>query len=646
MHSISFDIRKFLISRVGIRFFSIILTILLSLVVAGTLTEFCVGSKTHRRSEFINAFISRNSDSDLYSGIVTNGTTNNGISNMSSSTPNGGINKPGGHINGGFEMRDVGHSASRHDPRHRVSGSASHGLKILGSDEDPVHRRSSSTVNADGEASHQSEVKSKLPNGDYTDDLPSFYPFRKSVTGRNWLAGPYSRLEERDDPMRRHEKPQDETAHLSKWQRLLLAFSLPHNAGKILSVKAVPGSIGCLHGIRVLSMGWVILGHVIIFGAATNFKNRADIYSQIETLLFQVIINAPLSVDTFFFMSGLLTAYLFLKECGKTEKVTLKQGIMYYVHRYWRLTPPLLIWMMIVATLVQYVGEGRPGWSDYASAQPCRDSWWVNMLYIQNLYIEKSGCMGETWYLANDMQFYMLAPLVMIPWVYKQRILGHIMAALLLSIHLASNAWLVYEYNFDILRNNEGGDYSNKLYFRPWARVGPFAIGLVVGYILYKTKCKVHLNKYVVALGWILAIGIMFTVTLITYDENKDLTSDPSGWPVAGKTVYEMLSRPMWAVMLGWIVIACATGYGGFINSILSWEGFLPLSRLTYCAYLIHLTIIGYEFIGAESTYLYTVTNLIYRFFGFYVMSYAVAFLLAVGVEAPMLGLEKVLLSR
>ncbi|GFR60193.1 nose resistant to fluoxetine protein 6-like [Elysia marginata] len=84
----------------------------------------------------------------------------------------------------------------------------------------------------------------------------------------------------------------------------------------------------------------------------------------------------------------------------------------------------------------------------------------------------------------------------------------------------------------------------------------------------------------------------------------------------------------------------------GFINSILSWDGFLPLSRLTYCAFLVHVTLMTYEFGAPDSTQLYTVTNLIYRFFGMYVMSYAVAFLLAVGVEAPMLGLEKVMLSR
>jgi len=32
--------------------------------------------------------------------------------------------------------------------------------------------------------------------------------------------------------------------------------------------------------------------------------------------------------------------------------------------------------------------------------------------------------------------------------------------------------------------------------------------------------------------------------------------------------------------------------FSGFINTFLSWKGFIPLSRLTYCAYLVHPVVI------------------------------------------------------
>ncbi|GFR60240.1 nose resistant to fluoxetine protein 6-like [Elysia marginata] len=143
----------------------------------------------------------------------------------------------------------------------------------------------------------------------------------------------------------------------------------------------------------------------------------------------------------------------------------------------------------------------------------------------------------------------------------RRRILGYIIAAMLISIHLASNFGLVYEYDFDVIRNNAG--FSGLLYLRPWSRVGPFVIGLLFGYILYRTKCKMHMNKLLVIIGWVLAIGSVLTVSFVTYDQNKNFLSDPQGWPSWGKAFYEMLCRPVWALVLGWIVVACATGHGG-----------------------------------------------------------------------------------
>lgn len=46
-----------------------------------------------------------------------------------------------------------------------------------------------------------------------------------------------------------------------------------------------------------------------------------------------------------------------------------------------------------------------------------------------------------------------------------------------------------------------------------------------------------------------------------------------------------------WGLALIWITLSCCWGTAKPINSFLSYNGFLPLSRLTYCAYLIHPTV-------------------------------------------------------
>ena len=49
-------------------------------------------------------------------------------------------------------------------------------------------------------------------------------------------------------------------------EKLLLSFSVYTNGKRILSTTHAPGSFGAIHGIRFLSMAWIILGHTYFFG--------------------------------------------------------------------------------------------------------------------------------------------------------------------------------------------------------------------------------------------------------------------------------------------------------------------------------------------------------------------------------------------
>ena len=56
-------------------------------------------------------------------------------------------------------------------------------------------------------------------------------------------------------------------------QKYLLAFSVRANGSRILSVDSPPAdgsTLPALHGIRFLSMSWVILGHTYVIGVGVN----------------------------------------------------------------------------------------------------------------------------------------------------------------------------------------------------------------------------------------------------------------------------------------------------------------------------------------------------------------------------------------
>ena len=88
------------------------------------------------------------------------------------------------------------------------------------------------------------------------------------------------------------------------------------------------------------------------------------------------------------------------------------------------MTPVYAIVLAFIATLMVYCGDGPNWYSVEVSAEGCRKDAWLNLLYINN-YVEgtevEDTCMGHTWYLAVDMQLFIVTPLIVLPLAIPQR---------------------------------------------------------------------------------------------------------------------------------------------------------------------------------------------------------------------------------
>jgi peptidoglycan/LPS O-acetylase OafA/YrhL len=66
---------------------------------------------------------------------------------------------------------------------------------------------------------------------------------------------------------------------------------------------------------------------------------------------------------------------------------------------------------------------------------------------------------------------------------------------------------------------------------------------------------------------------------------------------------YFSITRVTYPLSIAWIIFACHFGYGGVINRFLSARGFIPLTRISYCAYLIHPVIMNAYFYTQEALF-------------------------------------------
>ncbi|XP_041476434.1 nose resistant to fluoxetine protein 6-like [Lytechinus variegatus] len=436
---------------------------------------------------------------------------------------------------------------------------------------------------------------------------------------------------------------------------VMMSFSAINNCNKLLSAKKRNNNLGVLNGLRVLSMFWVILGHSAAFYIG-RLHNPMETFEITASLGFLAIINSSVSVDTFFVLSGFLVTYLTLRQIDSVRKRSTTQWAgfwsLFYFHRWWRLTPVYMATMGIFALLKPHFGLG---WStDFFSEyikDACRRLWWTHPLYINNLYpwpndMDES-CMGWSWYLANDMQFFIISPFIIIV-LYKNGKAGLCLVASVMMVSLSSLFGINWYYGFTINAQERYTDNvpepgnEDVIYPKPYTRIPPYLVGMIVAYAIFKLKGKqLKVNPPVMLAGWAVALTILWLVLYGIWFPNQR-----TDVPQSTAVMYLTFFRVAWGAGIGWIIFACILNYGGPIGSILSWKVWIPLARLTYCAYLVHPIIIFTKVHSDAFLFHMSYITLSYLFVANLVLSYVSALILSLLIEGPTMGLEKVMFGK
>ncbi|XP_067045054.1 nose resistant to fluoxetine protein 6-like [Acropora muricata] len=430
-----------------------------------------------------------------------------------------------------------------------------------------------------------------------------------------------------------------------------LCFSLIKNTSSIMDTEVRPGSITSIHGMRVLSMWWVVLGHcfyyLVIRTPAMTRDEIVTVPTFVNRFTAEAVVNATLSVDTFFVLSGLLVAYVSLRRMEKSNgKLPIFQ---FYFHRFYRLTPTYMFVLLFYAKLLGFFSEG-PLWFKYQTNEECDKHWWTNLLYINNIYPGKDECMGWSWYLATDMQFYIIAPIILFT-THRFRLKGLLtIVGFLMCSSFISTAAIYSHYDvrgtpFSSLLSGE--DASNLVYVKPYCRIAPYLVGLTLGYLLQHKRefkgSKMRMYLFSVT-GWCVAVAL--AVTTLYGPEKDDRLLKRHPFTHTGDVIYGTFGRFAWSLATAWVIFACHHGLGGFVNKILSARFWIPLSRLTYCTYLVHIIAINTLSGSFKTMITYNDIHMAFIFAGVLVMAYAAAFIVSVCVEFPIMELENLIFTK
>lgn len=424
-------------------------------------------------------------------------------------------------------------------------------------------------------------------------------------------------------------------------------FSLITNWKDFTDVTLKPTDIKCLHGLRVITMVWIIIVHTLQYNDWSGFIRIFENTRTLTNIMLQPIYNANYSVDNFFFMSGLLTAYTsWYSNKGTSFNFSFKTSL---IGRYLRLTPQVFL-ISLAYIALPLIGDG-PFWFDVTNhaAKYCEKNWWINLLHLQAFYREDEMCNLVSWWISVDMFFYILA----IGIVYMI-LSDHKETALISTILIVITCLVVTafkHFNGHFTPNNLANvpqvaevwtKFVIEFFWSPFPHAYPFFLGFWTGYILANNMCSRFIIRWS-NFGWIIT-----TMSLVIVNLSSHI------W-ISGKvkldnqyisTAYNSICPVVWASAFAWFIMACHYGCAPRLNKLLSGKFVVLISKASFIIYLSHMLVLR-SYYGIQNSLLeVSIISLLYIIIGNVFFSTIFGIFLHVSFEGPCMKFQKFIISK
>lgn len=403
--------------------------------------------------------------------------------------------------------------------------------------------------------------------------------------------------------------------------------------------------LGFIHGVRVFSATWIVLGHSHMLRDVHASSNMITNLHRIQDdFLFTVQLNAFMAVETFLVITGFLSGYL----VAKAPRINISPLLLYIValmRRYTRMIVPMAACLGFVF-LIPLLVDGPPLHDFWPLLTgPCAKNWWKIFTMSQNYMDDfKDLCMPHYWYISVDYQIAIYSSIILVAILPRwpkvaMWLMGATAAATCLTtgLQIYINNYLPFNLVFttDVQRIV---DTAMNIYIKAYTHAPPMFIGMIFGCLAVR---KHRLSRLVQGVAWALAATVSLAALLgvRTWFAGRQ----PNRLEAA---FYGGLHRASWGLGAAWVMYACATGRGGFVNKILAWPVFYPLGRLSFAVYMVHILLMACNAILSRVDIDQQPFLQAQMYVSQCVMSYVLGTILYLFVECPVAGLDNAFFGR
>lgn len=266
-----------------------------------------------------------------------------------------------------------------------------------------------------------------------------------------------------------NDPPCPECGHRFEWAAVLD----PANRLKLAAV--LPSRIPSLDGMRAVSIGLVLISH-LIYSTATRNPRVANAAGSI----------GGFGVEVFFVISGFIITHLLLKETDRTGTISLRN---FYIRRAFRIWPAYYLFLFTVFVLQRLMILGLPTRDLIASG-----------LFVWNYSHATNTWLGHTWSLSVEEQFYLFWPALL--WLFgARRSLGIALSLLVIvpAIRIATLVMLP-----------ASSFWVERMGWLGHDRMDSMMYGCVTAILLGRPAFRSHVMRFLAVGGrWIALVGLV-----------------------------------------------------------------------------------------------------------------------------------------
>ncbi|EAS05424.2 acyltransferase family protein (macronuclear) [Tetrahymena thermophila SB210] len=432
------------------------------------------------------------------------------------------------------------------------------------------------------------------------------------------------------------------------------AFGIVENFNKLFTFKN-QGHIdfAIINGTRVFCIVWIIIGqsYLIRFGSVKNIYDKGDIQSSAGYST--IAATSQLAVDMFFYISGFLLAAIFLERFANRTELKPTTLLLFIAHRFIRLWPTYFIVLLFYWQIWQYTGNGPMFNQEIDNINNCDSRIWANLLMIDNLANngDTQGCFQWGFVISNEIQFFIVGLILLYIYSMNSKIgIGMILSFFIGSQVAATVIASNNDYKADYFTLTNPDTFYNDFHIKPWVRMGPYFLGVLAGiyYRSYKTGTssvvqfadKVLNNSILRYVLYFVGLSLISSMVWCIIPVQKDIEN----WSQAGHSIYLAFGRI--GFILGYFLMTIPLMFGkrNYLRALLGARIWVPLSRVTFCMYLVHQFVIERSLLNQKSIRYFDNQLALYAAISdiVFVLLFAAAF--CVCVELPIINLEKLFL--